>query len=195
MRPFPPLLPPVEKMRSALLDPLTPPAGVSALARDFLSKLCSPALAGFQIPSSLHSPSLGKESGFWRFLATLLPKHKELLISPRPLNMAFVLLQPVSSSPCPGQWSRGYVSSPSLSASFLTLCFPPCPHSAVTLLVSPNTTCKSSSLPLPVNLEFQTHLFPNTAGLGAPVSALGRQQALIPVVTLADTGLHCQHCP
>ena len=193
MRSFPPSLLPVEKMRSALLDPLTPPASVSALARDSLPKLCSPALAGFQIPSSPHSPSLGKESGFWRFLATLLPKHKELLISPCPLNwhsFSYGLSPPILA-----QWSWGYVSSPSLSASFLTLCFPPCPHSAVTLLASPNTTCKSSSLPLPVNLEFQTHLFPNTAGLGAPVSALGRQQALIPVVTLADTGLHCQHWP
>ena len=111
----------------ALSDSLTPPASISVLAQDSLPKLCSPALADFQIPSSPHSPSLGKESGFGRFLATLRPKHKELLISPRPLNMAFFLLQPISSSPCPGQWSRGCVSSPSLSASFLTLCFPSMP--------------------------------------------------------------------
>lgn len=124
---FPTLLPPMEKIRYALSDSLTPPAGISALAQDSLPKLCSPALADFQIPSSPHSLSLGKESGFGRFLATLRPKHKELLISPHPLNMAFFLLQPISSSPCPGQWSRGCVSSPSLSASFLTLCFPPMP--------------------------------------------------------------------
>lgn len=40
---------------------LTPPASISTLAPDFLPKPHSPALAGVQIPSSLHSLGLGKE--------------------------------------------------------------------------------------------------------------------------------------
>lgn len=62
------------------------------LVLDSLPKPCSPALAGVQIPSSLHSLGLGKESGFLRFLTTLLPEHKdkELFISALLLNMAFL---------------------------------------------------------------------------------------------------------
>lgn len=62
------------------------------LALDSLPKPCSPALAGAQIPSTLHSLGLGKESGFLRFLTTLLPEHKdkELFISALLLNTAFL---------------------------------------------------------------------------------------------------------
>lgn len=65
---------------------LAAPASSSVPAPDSLPQLCSPALAGVQIPSSLLSLGLGKQSGFLRFLTSLLPEHKdkELFISPLP---------------------------------------------------------------------------------------------------------------
>lgn len=64
---------------------------------------------------------------------------------------------------------------------------------ALTLL-SPSTTWKSSHLPLPVILEFQTLLFPNMAGMGAPVCTFGQQQNPIPVIASVDTIPRCHRC-
>lgn len=127
-------------------------------------------------------------------LSSLNIKIKNYLCLPTRFNTAFFLSQPISSSASPSQRIRGCGSPPSLSASFRALCFPRCPCAAGPLLVSLYTTCKSSSLPLPVILEFQTLLFPNMAGMGALVSTLGQQQNPMPVITLADTVLHCQRC-
>lgn len=200
---FPSFLPTVAKLaekwglRSQTLWPLLQHR---LLALDSLPKPCSPALAGAQIPSTLHSLGLGKESGFLRFLTTLLPEHKdkELFISALLLNTAFLsqswsppLLARVSGAGDIAVTTlihkRAYPLSPPTPVPTAEPC------STVTLPVSPSTTCKPSPLPLPALLEFQTLLFPNTAGMEAPVSTEGWQNPT-PVVTLADASLHAHHC-
>lgn len=126
---------------------LAPPASSLVPAPDSLPQLCSPALAGVQIPSSLLSLGLGKQSGFLRFLTTLLPEHKdkELFISPLPsvFLRSAELQMPLGITVI----SRAYAHLPSLL---------PCP-SHPSSPVSPNTTCKSSHVPLSVIMEFQAH--------------------------------------
>lgn len=184
-----------EKMRSALSDTLPSPASIACLHRIHYPKPCSPALAGAQIPALLHSLGLGKESVFLRFLTTLLPGHKDkelfisalllnthsclradlLLCLPRSAELGILLITIVICKPTHSRLS------------------PSVPCSTVTLPVSPGTTCKSSLLPIPVLLGFQTLLFPNMAGMRALVSTCVQQQNLIPVVTLAGAVLHCHH--
>lgn len=120
------------------------PLLASVSTPESLLKSCSPALAGGQIP---HSLGLGKETGFLRFFTTLLPDHKdkELFISPLPLNMAFLLSQPLSPSAPPGQ-RVGVVLSTAISSERAHSLLPRALARPYPL--SPNTMCKSSLAPL-----------------------------------------------